>query len=127
MEQTDLLSSFKPNGALMHIHHFNRGRGKGRGNGYPCPLTKFTEEFDFMAMNEKFNKDEVWGHLGKSKYVTHDSEGGENDDEFDDNLEEEDAETDKHEIKPVYVKDDFFDTLSSNTLERDSQGRRIFL
>ncbi|ONK81364.1 uncharacterized protein A4U43_C01F28260 [Asparagus officinalis] len=115
----------KPNGALMHIHHFNRGRGRGRGNGYPRPLTKFTEEFDFMAMNEKFNKDEVWGHLGKSKYVTHDSEGGENDDDFDDNLEEEDAETDKPEIKPVYVKDDFFDTLSSNTLDRDSQGRRM--
>lgn len=48
---------------------------------HPRPVTKFTEDFDFTAMNEKFNKDEVWGHLGKSK--SHCREGDSKDDEVD--------------------------------------------
>lgn len=41
---------------------------------YQRPITKFTEDFDFTAMNEKFKKDEVWGHLGKNKGLSRDTE-----------------------------------------------------
>ncbi|KAM0938079.1 putative LSM domain superfamily, FDF domain, lsm14-like, DFDF domain-containing protein [Dioscorea sansibarensis] len=114
-------SNMKPYDITLqsHLHHRGRGRARGRGNGHPRPVTKFTEDFDFTAMNEKFNKDEVWGHLGKSK--SHCREGDSKDDEVDN---EEDDEAD---VKPVYVKDDFFDSLSCNTLDRGPwNGRTKF-
>ncbi|KAK7838556.1 protein decapping 5 [Quercus suber] len=97
-------------------HYTNRGgRERGRGNGISRPVTRFTEEFDFTAMNEKFNKDEVWGDLGKSNKAQEDAE----------NLEDEDngGET-NNEAKPVYVKDDFFDSLSCDALDRGSRNGR---
>lgn len=53
------------------------------------PVANFTEDFDFEAMNEKFKKDEVWGHLGKNKAKADD--GLEYQDEYDDDVSEIDS------------------------------------
>ncbi|XP_073131473.1 protein decapping 5-like isoform X2 [Henckelia pumila] len=109
------------NGVAYHMRNNFRGRGGpggGRGSGISRPVTKFTEDFDFMAMNEKFNKDEVWGHLGRSnKSQSKDKEiNGSGSDEYD-SRDEDNAEPWKVEIKSGYNKDDFFDSISSNTSE----------
>nr|GMD25485.1 protein decapping 5 [Ipomoea batatas] len=115
----------RPNGAPFQMRHNNyRGRG-GRGTGISRPVTNFTEEFDFMAMNEKFNKDEVWGHLGKiSKSDSRDEEGNVNGNDENNYHEEEDAGHPRVEVKPVYNKDDFFDSLSSNAMDNASNQVR---
>ena len=65
------------------------------------PLTKFTEDFDFMAMNEKFKKDEVWGHLGKNnKSHSKDREDGDVSG-GDDSLDEDEDELAKVEVKVI--------------------------
>ncbi|KAL0925603.1 hypothetical protein M5K25_003960 [Dendrobium thyrsiflorum] len=110
----------KPSGAVSGTNQSSKARGRGRGNGYPRSVEKFNEEFDFTAMNEKFNKDEVWGQLGKSKAHSSTREG--EDDEADD-YDEETEFAESLDIKPVYVKDDFFDTLSRNTNDQTSNGR----
>ncbi|CAL5399553.1 unnamed protein product [Camellia sinensis] len=86
------------------------------------PVTKFTEDFDFMAMNEKFKKDEVWGHLGKSNKSHKEGDGNGTDE--DDYQDEDNAELVKFEMKPNYNKDDFFDSLSCNALDHDSNNGR---
>ncbi|CAI9785340.1 unnamed protein product [Fraxinus pennsylvanica] len=113
----------KPNGASYHMRNNYRGRG-GRGTGIPGRVTKFTEDFDFMAMNEKFNKDEVWGHLGKSNKSQSKEENENGSDEDDDSRDEDDAELPKIEITSVYKKDDFFDSISSNALDNESNHGR---
>ncbi|XVF03472.1 hypothetical protein REPUB_Repub04eG0264100 [Reevesia pubescens] len=113
----------KPNGASFQPRYGYRGRERGRGTGSSRPVTKFTEDFDFIAMNEKFKKDEVWGHLGKSsKSHFKDKEGDASDE--DGSEDEDDAQTSKTQVKTVYNKDDFFDTLSCNALDNDSQNGR---
>ncbi|CDP00559.1 unnamed protein product [Coffea canephora] len=119
--------SHKPNGAPFQMRHNYRGRG-GRGTGIARPVTKFAEDFDFEAMNEKFNKDEVWGHLGKSnKAQLKEKDGDGNGSDEDDYQDEFDEELPKIDVKPVYKKDDFFDSLSSNAVDNDSNhGRTRF-
>ncbi|XP_011070850.1 protein decapping 5 isoform X2 [Sesamum indicum] len=114
----------KPNGSAYHMRNNYRGRG-GRGSGISRPVTKFTEDFDFTAMNEKFKKDEVWGHLGKSnKSQSKDKEGNGSDIGEDDSQDEDVAELPKIEVKSVYNKDDFFDSLSCNALDNDPNNGR---
>ncbi|KAL9226564.1 hypothetical protein vseg_002361 [Gypsophila vaccaria] len=107
----------KMNGVSSHTRYVNRGghgRGRGRGNEFSRSVPKYTEDFDFEAMNEKFKKDEVWGHLGKS--VSKDDDGLDVEDE-------EDIDVPAADKKPVYKKDDFFDTLSCNALDRNGRTR----
>ncbi|XP_027360098.1 protein decapping 5 isoform X2 [Abrus precatorius] len=118
--------TLRPGGASTPTRHgYNfRGRGRGRGTGGLRPVTKFTEDFDFMAMNEKFKKDEVWGHLGKSsKSHSKDKDGEEN--AFDEDYQDEDNDDlSNFDVKPIYNKDDFFDSLSSNVHDSASQNGR---
>nr|KYP53027.1 Protein LSM14 isogeny B [Cajanus cajan] len=113
-------------GASIQPHHGYgyRGRGRGRGIGGLRPVERFTEDFDFMAMNEKFKKDEVWGHLGKSNKSSKEKEVEENASE-DESQDEDNGDVSKVESKPVYNKDDFFDSLSCHALDHDSQNGRI--
>ncbi|KAJ8760405.1 hypothetical protein K2173_015072 [Erythroxylum novogranatense] len=113
----------KPNGSSYTTRPAYRRRERGRGTGSSNPVTKFTEDFDFEAMNEKFKKDEVWGHLGKTnKSCSRYKEDGRLSDE--DDSQDEVVDVPKVDVKPVYNKDDFFDTLSCNTLGHDSQNGR---
>lgn len=60
---------------------------------------KFTEEFDFEAMNEKFNKDEIWGTLGKTNKMEN-NENVSDEDEYED---ENDADVPKLDVKVTFL------------------------
>ncbi|KAM1033856.1 hypothetical protein FF1_037298 [Malus domestica] len=88
--------------------------------------TQFTEEFDFLAMNEKFKKDEVWGYLGQDKQ-RHSTE------RVDDSgtsgtgqcLDEKEGGL-VHNTKPAYNKDEFFDTISCSSVNRGGRNGHRF-
>lgn len=68
------------------------------------PVERFTEDFDFMAMNEKFKKDEVWGHLGKSnKSHSKETDGEENASDVDDNQDDDNVDVPKVEVKVLFL------------------------
>ncbi|KAI8023350.1 Protein decapping 5 [Camellia lanceoleosa] len=117
-----------PNKPVVHTHRSDGVHGRGRGTQASPTITKFTEDFDFDAMNAKFNKEEIWGHLRKSnKNRMEDEEGDENDNSANDAEEEDDGGLPNCDVKNVYVKDDFFDSLSCLTLDGGSgrgRGRR---
>ncbi|XP_004246019.1 protein decapping 5 [Solanum lycopersicum] len=85
--------------------------------------SEFTEEFDFVAMNEKFNKDEVWGYLGKAKQTAKKMEGVDIALVNEDKGNEVDHGLDSNaDPKPAYNKDDFFDNISRNTVARGGRN-----
>ncbi|KAK4260897.1 hypothetical protein QN277_003958 [Acacia crassicarpa] len=120
---SEVAQNYQPQHQHQHHSYGYRGRGRGRGVGGPRPVTKFSEDFDFMAMNEKFNKDEVWGHLGKNKSHSKEKDGEDVSDE-DDGQDGYNGEESKNEVKTVYNKDDFFDSLSCNSLDHYPQNGR---
>eukprot|EP01018_Ginkgo_biloba_P032417 Gb_24473 [translate_table: standard] len=106
-----------------------RGRGRGRGGGVPHGAAQFTEDFDFIAMNEKFKKDEVWGQLGKGESKDK-LEDGEEEETADGNVEDEGSLGQSSKSipdssrKPMYTKDDFFDSISCDALDRGGRSER---
>ncbi|XVF52165.1 hypothetical protein PTKIN_Ptkin04bG0242900 [Pterospermum kingtungense] len=78
-------------------------------------------------MNEKFKKDEVWGHLGKANQNDKAEEG------IEDNVSDQSLVNKRglgllsnFDPMPAYKKDDFFDTISCNSQShgaRNGQGR----
>ncbi|XP_011082178.1 protein decapping 5 isoform X2 [Sesamum indicum] len=91
----------------------------------PPPSQKFTEEFDFQAMNEKFKKDEVWGYLGKANQRDKVERIQENGTSGQDPGEDNPDLVSDTEPKPAYKKDDFFDTISCNVVGRGARSGQI--
>lgn len=88
--------------------------------------SKFTEEFDFEAMNEKFKKDEVWGYLGKAKQ--REKTEGMEDNTTDQSMVDKEAPVVVLNLdpKPAYKKDEFFDTISCNIRNQRWNGQNCF-
>ncbi|CAF2142212.1 hypothetical protein HID58_006751 [Brassica napus] len=75
----------------------------------PSSSAEFSEEFDFEAMNDKFNKSELWGFLGKNNQTNHTEKTAV-------------EPSEEGKTKAAYKKDDFFDTISCNRLDRTARS-----
>ncbi|KAK4262983.1 hypothetical protein QN277_028466 [Acacia crassicarpa] len=82
--------------------------------------SQFSEEFDFEAMNEKFKKDEVWGSLGRASKTIEGLEDNAPTDSLGDTVCR--VFHPNPNTKPAYKKDDFFDTISCNSLGHGSRN-----
>ncbi|RWR85609.1 protein decapping 5 isoform X1 [Cinnamomum micranthum f. kanehirae] len=102
-----------------------RGRWNGVSERISHSTNKFTKDFDFIAMNEKFKKDEVWGDLGGSTTQIRANEGIADDGNVDDTLEENEVMSENCEFKLRYAEEGFFDSLSPNAFDRESRNGRM--
>ncbi|KAM3380298.1 protein decapping 5 isoform X1 [Capsicum galapagoense] len=110
----------QPKGVPLHnpghaaSHHF-----LGRGAANPRATIGFKEDFDFEAMNEKFNKKEVWDFFSKnSKAEADDDDKKMADDDVKGKAKEVHVKDDN---KPDNCEDDFFDHLSYGVSDESDQ------
>ncbi|KAL3748703.1 hypothetical protein ACJRO7_009872 [Eucalyptus globulus] len=87
-------------------HQTSKSISAGRGKKIPHLAAKYAEDFDFVAMNKKFNKDEVWGELGNHSKADLKTEADASDPPAED-AEDVDAAM-KSDKKPGYVKHYFW-------------------
>ncbi|XP_027121417.2 protein decapping 5-like [Coffea arabica] len=129
-------------GTASYRHQAPRGQGRANAPNAAGPYYRrhggspawgsseadanFTEDFDFEAMNAKFNKKEIWGLLDKAK------QGGSEDNKEDEigrkgkeAVDESGNGLPKLDNKSAYYKDDFFDSLSCPTLDGESYRGKV--
>ncbi|KAM7278739.1 hypothetical protein ACFE04_005873 [Oxalis oulophora] len=111
-------------GASSSPNFSSKSLARGKQNGISQPVMKFTEDFDFEAMNKKFNKDKVWGQLGKS--CKPESKEGPIGSNGDGQCQEEKIALPKTDTS-IYIKDDFFDSLSHGDFKTEPKEGRIKL
>lgn len=132
IEHRRLIKRSMCSGNLKHLGRERGGwRGRGRGTGtrrgsltrtcseVTCPTQKFSKDFDFEAMNEQFNKKEVWQELKLKEHKAVDNDGEQNDAS---------DITCKNKMsmcgsskKPLFA-DNFFDLLSRDDLDCKENG-----